>query len=217
MFQMFLHAATGGRLQRERRRRHRVAFATSLVILACAIAVAPAAFSGSGRARPWPGQEIRVHVDAPHYAWSVRKAMRAWNATDLGVRFRWEPSGRRADVVIHETEPQRLPASCGGRDCGGWASHVGYRGRPEEIRLERRREPAVDARSVRLAAHELGHVLGLDHVSKKCSLMNADTGDEDCGPLRSGVAGIEPSDVVGAARLYGHRDRPGGPPPPPRD
>jgi len=64
------------------------------------------------------------------------------------------------------------------------------------------REARGDGPSLRLAAvHELGHALGLAHVSRGDALMFADPQDPDLGPT--------PSDLAGLHSLYG-----GGSPPP---
>ena len=65
-----------------------------------------------------------------------------------------------------------------------------------------------------IVAHELGHVLGLDHETGVCATMNPTVGNDHttlCPTPPSGMWTcrlLQPDDVRGAVKLYGGRVRP---------
>jgi hypothetical protein len=171
------------------------------VALGCAIG----GFAGSGTAQayvvlgpPWPKDEITVHTQAPEYAGSVRRAMRAWNRRDVGIRFR-RTLTQPADVVI----------SYGGSPCAG-QSVVRHRNLLPSYSYIFLGSGCDSGVATMTAAHELGHVLGLHHEGRRCALMNpvldSDTGTPNRCRSRSLRywlrRPVRPDDVRGARSIY---------------
>lgn len=77
---------------------------------------------------------------------------------------------------------------------------------------KRRRDPAVANEMAATVAHELGHVLGLGHVRKGCTVMFAGPHGQTCPrrpkPWQLRCRLVEADDVRGAIRRYGGRMRP---------
>jgi hypothetical protein len=175
--------------------------ATALLALAVALlAAAPAdAFRIAGTR--WPGRTI-TYFDASGQTGSVRTAVAAWNRS--GVRLRFRPVRRsRAQVLI---------SAQSGVGCAGVAQ-VGYQPFARQARAILGGGCPDAWGRVQIAAHELGHVLGLAHESRRCALMNPvlfNGAPQRCTEpgtyeYRCGI--LEPDDVRGAVRLYGGRVR----------
>jgi hypothetical protein len=106
--------------------------------------------------------------------------------------------------------------------CGGNASVPAVRGAVSRgvIRMPkpRLRGCSDTYTETLIAAHELGHVLGLDHQEGRCATMNAGVsrhGGQGCrfGPLWKWRCRIvEPDDIKGAVAIYGGRARPASKP-----
>ena len=138
---------------------------------------------------------ITVASEAPRYDRAVASAVRVWNSAAVGVRFERAPS-RRARVLIRYGSG----ASMGYAGCEGvnGAAVLGY---PGPAYLATVVSVRRSCRSKRLRAvtaiHELGHVLGLAHDDRRCSIMNSRV------RLRTGV----PSRCYGAAAAAISRKR----------
>jgi len=142
---------------------------------------------------------------------AVRTAEARW--TDSGAHVRFVPVAREhdADVVVR-TDDRKLLKLCG-RDCLGYTSAIG---RPADGHTEVLLRSALGGPprplSVWVAAHELGHVLGLEHHDgTACSLMSPHAFDTRCAPSLAATPPTldqlacvpAPADVEAAARLYG--------------
>jgi hypothetical protein len=165
----------------------------------------------------WPGARIPYFNAARRNAWAVRSAVRAWNASGMRARFVAVPRSR-AKLVIRYF----------GHGCvsGGSAPIHFDQGTlmPEQASvLMSRPHPRHAACSrwtlTRVAAHELGHVLGLNHEDHRCALMNSRLenlvpGWPDLVPAHCPAQLdwrcriLEADDVRGAVRLYGGRVKP---------
>jgi len=150
---------------------------------------------------------------------SVAVAAARWN--DSGARVRLEPvaAAGAADVVL-KVDDRALRGLCGA-DCLGYTTSIGRPGSGQTtVLLARELRGNPRPLSVWVTAHELGHVLGLQHHDgRKCSLMSPHAFDTRCAPslaaeppTQAQLACIPaPRDVDDAVGLYGGRPAPDDP------
>jgi Metallo-peptidase family M12B Reprolysin-like len=198
-------------------------------LLAAALSVFPAlalAFAlwqvlpvaASSSPRTWDGGVVRYY-DGSGMRRSVTTAAARWNESGAKLQLRRVDSPRDADVVV-KVDDRALRALCGS-DCLGYTTSIGRPASGQSTVLlggEMRGNPRP--LSVWVAAHELGHVLGLEHHDgKTCSLMSPHAFDTRCAPslaaepptLAQLACVPAPADVDAAVGLYGGEAAPADP------
>ena len=148
----------------------------------------------------------------------MKAAVRAWNTSGLNIRFVKVSSVRKARLVIRNTK--RVPAGC-----GTGLGTLGYPGPGRKATVNILHGTDADGQKCAwpgqtlVVAHELGHVLGLEHNMSGCSLMNTShsngvapslcVGDDidEVKPGRWRCRVIEKVDLRRAKRIYGGTPR----------
>lgn len=190
----------------------------SALLVAFVAALALPATAAARDGQRWPGTRI-TYYDATRDKLAVSKAVQAWNRTGIRMRFVRTFNRRNANVVIRNTRD--VPGGCG----TGLAT-VGYVGRGRQAYVNILHGYARNGQACAwpgqsfVVAHELGHVLGLDHFDRGCALMNSSHTDgiaaTRCLPGNASLDRfgqwrcrlVEPMDIRRALRLYGGRMRP---------
>jgi hypothetical protein len=195
-----------------------VALAASLLLAAPAAARESRPFDGSAAAPPahasfkladwrWRTGRIPYFNAARKSGKAVKQAVKAWNTSGARVKF-VRASRSRAKLVIRYHPTRR---------CLGFAYAQPYY---DESRRVARAEVVIPRPrasnpfcshwgQVLVVAHELGHVLGLDHESRRCATMNPATSGlkpSECpeqAEWQWRCRLLEADDVRGAVRIYG--------------
>jgi hypothetical protein len=144
----------------------------------------------------WPTRAIPIFDGSHAHAREVRRAIALWNAAQVGRRFTLV-TRNRARVVV--TDVGSLPDGADGEGTEGFVPNG-------QATIQILASISSGAYATEVVAHELGHVLGLEHTHGVCSLMNPD-GNELCPtlghkPWLRFCRVIQPVDVHAATRLY---------------
>jgi Matrixin len=180
----------------------RILMRTTLAACLLALVLVPSAGAYRLEGGRWPANTIRYYNEVPAYAWAVDTAAYAWNSSGAHVQF-LKSSRKDADVLLGirwfkiagEARIQRF----NGRIVG---AKVGIRSGQDRYVM------------ALVTAHELGHVLGLDHEDDVCATMNSHLDvdhPERCPAPPPGMwvcRLLRADDVRGAVSLYGGSVRP---------
>ncbi len=181
-----------------------------LTLLALATPTGAAAYSINESVSA-DGRVISYYNAAPEHDWAVEQGVRAWNESGADVKYA-AASREEAELII-EAKGQGLNGHARTTHRGDGVQRAG----DAQISLPIASEGS--AREQRfsialIAAHELGHVVGLNHEDGGCATMNATINasapvrceQPPANQWRCGL--LEEDDIQGAVALYGGRAEP---------
>jgi Matrixin len=161
-----------------------------------------------------PGRSITYYNAAHQHSWAVSKAVRAWNRSGADVEFVRAARGEAELEIGYLPDAGVLAGETETHGRSSLTPHQGGTVVPGDAKVRLPRLGGAQARDERflvalIAAHELGHVLGLDHEEDTCATMNSTIVNDApgaCptpGPRQWRCRLLEEDDVRGAVALYG--------------
>jgi hypothetical protein len=185
-----------------KRQAMKVRFEATLIVMLVAIALPSPAGAYQLEGGRWPKATITYFNEVPAYAWAVDSAAYAWNTSGARVQF-VKSSRRDAKVLVGIRWFKAAGDANVQRSNGRFVSaKVGIQSGQDRYTM------------ALVVAHELGHVLGLDHEDRVCATMNTylvEGHTEHCPATPQGMwvcRLLRADDVRGAVRLYGGTVRP---------
>ncbi|HEX8647859.1 MAG TPA: PKD domain-containing protein [Thermoleophilaceae bacterium] len=176
----------------------RLALACALL---AALVVAPSAEAYKRLNYRWPSRTI-TYYDSTGKAYSknVAAAAAAWNRS--GTKARWKKTSKsRARVLIRVNG--KIPSAGLATYFGGQRGLIEIQPGMKKLRQTKAENEWV---ATTIMTHEMGHIMGLDHETKKCAVMQPAVGigcpaPKDPWQFRCRV--LEPDDVRGGVALFG--------------
>ncbi len=154
------------------------------------------------------GRVVTYYNTVSEHDWAVKRAVRAWNRS--GAQIEFVPASEEDAELVIEGGAQGLSghASTTTRSSGPQAGDAKITIPSPSGEREQRFSVAL------IAAHELGHVVGLNHEDSGCATMNstitagapARCSQPPAGQWRCGL--LEEDDIQGAVKLHGGAPRP---------
>jgi hypothetical protein len=178
----------------------KVAAVIGAALVAASVVPGSSAFQLEGGR--WPTSTITYYNEVPAYSWAVDTAAYAWNTS--GARVRFVKSSRRDAKVLVGIRWFKVAGDAYVQRVNGRFvnAKVGIRSGQDRYTM------------TLVLAHELGHVLGLDHEDRVCATMNSylvNYHPEHCAAAAAGkwiCRLLRSDDVRGAVALYGGTPRP---------
>lgn len=132
----------------------------------------------------WKKAEVSVY-NKSDWKLATMQAIQKWNEANIGVKFVLSNTPTHADLII-ETDEKKVTQSETCMLCMGRATlgrNVGKQAYiwllPDIEHNDKQMRPEDTA----VVAHEMGHILGLEHRQDTCSLMNPQLKDQRTCPL----------------------------------